>query len=148
LLARAETRLNHFIARYSERVFRNAPALALSRRLSDSWKVLGEGIVTIAADFLLFWLMLFVILPVKALSLLLSSPIRLLLDRGVRQKLPLREVTANVEGRTDVARVEFEPGDVVSAVEHTTEHLSEYQAKKRGQRDRDRRISRSTENPL
>ena len=136
LFTRAENTLNHVVTRYSERVFRNAPANALSPKLSDSWKFLGQGLVTAAVDFLLFWVMLFAVFPLKLIYLLLSSPVRLLLERGSRPKpppaLPVgKKVSTSAQL---VAPEEWEKRDMVSAVEHTTEHLSEYSAKRRRQK--------------
>jgi hypothetical protein len=138
LFTRAENALNQVVTRYSERVFRNAPANALSRKLSDSWIFLGQGIVTAAVDFLLFWLMLFVVFPVKLFSLLLSSPVRLLLERGSRPK-PLPALPSSKKGPTSaelVAPDEWEQRDMVSAVEHTTEHLSEFSARRQRPKNR------------
>ena len=137
LFTRAENALNQVVTRYSERVFRNAPANALSRKLSDSWMFLGQGIVTAAVDFVLFWLMLFVVFPVKLITLLLSSPVRLLLDRTSRPK-PMREIASPKKGPTSAELVmpdEWEKRDIVSAVEHTTEHLSEFSARRQRQKD-------------
>src|SRR5436190_21986739 len=72
LYPRFDTALNQLIARYAERVFKNAPTTALSQNLFDSWKVLGEGILTASVDFALFWLMLFVIFPLRLLTLFIS----------------------------------------------------------------------------
>jgi len=136
LFTRAENALNQVVTRYSERVFRNAPANALSRKLSDSWKFLGQGLITAAVDFLLFWVMLFAVFPLKLVTLLLSSPVRLLLERGSRPKqvpaLPsARKVSTSAQL---VAPDEWENRDMVSAVEHTTEHLSEFTAKRQRQK--------------
>ena len=133
LFTRAENTLNQVVTRYSERLFRNAPANALSRKLSDSWMFLGQGLLAAAVDFLLFWLMLFVVFPLKLLSLLVSSPIRLLLERGNRQKAipelgPGKRISTSAQL---VAPDEWQPHEPVSAVEHTTEHLSEFSARRR-----------------
>jgi hypothetical protein len=136
LFTRAENGLNQVVTRYSERLFRNAPANALSRKLSDSWIFLGQGIITATVDFLLFWLMLFVVFPVKLLTLLLSSPVRLLLERGSRPK-PVPAIASGKKGPTSaqlVAPDEWEMRDAVSAVEHTTEHLSEFSARRQRQK--------------
>ena len=133
LFTRAENTLNRVVTRYSERLFRNAPANALSRKLSDSWLFLGQGILTAAVDFLLFWLMLFVVFPLKLITLLVSSPIRLLLERGNRQK-PLAAIGPGKKASTSaqlVEPVEWEQQpEMVSAVEHTTEHLAEFSARR------------------
>ena len=139
LFTRAENTLNHVVTRYSERVFKNAPANALSRKLSDSWMFLGQGLVTAAVDFLLFWVMLFAVFPLKLITLLVSSPVRLLLERGNRQK-PVPPLDSAKKARTSaqlVAPEEWEQHDMVSAVEHTTEHLSEFSARRERQKNRD-----------
>ena len=139
LFTRAENALNQVVTRYSERVFRNAPANALSRKLSDSWIFLGQGLVTAAVDFLLFWVMLFAVFPLKLITLLVSSPIRLLLERGNRQK-PLPALESGKKARTSAqlpTPEEWEHRDMVSAVEHTTEHLSEFSARRQRQKSKD-----------
>jgi hypothetical protein len=137
LFTRAENAIDQVITRYSERVFRNAPASVPSRKISDSWKVLGQGILTSAMDFVFFWLMLFVVFPVKLLTLLLSTPFKLLTRVVTRQK-PLTEPTA-ARAKPAVAQlppppVEWQAGSAVSAVEHTTEHLAEYESIRRSRR--------------
>lgn len=133
---RAENALDQVITHYSERIFRNAPAGVPSRRISDSWKVLGQGILTAAADFILFWLMLFVVFPVKLLTLLLFTPFKLLANL-VRPK-PIAQPGTGKVMRPSLAQlpppVEWRADSPVSAVEHTTEHLAEYDSKRRRQR--------------
>jgi len=51
---RIDSGLDHFLARYSEHVFRNAPANAAEQRISKSWQVLGQGFLTSLVDLLLF----------------------------------------------------------------------------------------------
>ena len=136
LFARAENALNLVVGRYSERVFRNAPANALSRKLSDSWKFLGQGLITAGVDLVLFWVMVFAVLPVKLLTLLISSPVRLLLERGSRQKAlpaaaPPGKGPTSAELKTPE---EWEQRQMVSAVEHTTEHLTEFSARRQRQK--------------
>ena len=125
--------LHKFIASYAERVFKRAPA-ADSRSLSDRWTVLGQGILTSGVDFILFWLMLFAVFPLRLLMLLLSTPVRLLTDRGNRPKAlaPAKSLAPPPEARgpeyadkADLSR--WQEGRVASVVEHTTEHLREYQ---------------------
>jgi hypothetical protein len=133
---RFDTALNKLIARYSERVFRNAPTTALSRKLSDSWKVLGEGILTAPVDFALFWLMLFAIFPLRLLTLLISTPFRLLTSSASpsgqqmesnRPKAPASlEEGQSADNRRKSELSEWRIDSAISAVEHTTEHLSDY----------------------
>jgi hypothetical protein len=132
VLTRAEEGFNRLIARYAERVFRSSTTLAASRKLSDSWIVLGQGILTLAVDFVLFWVMLWAVLPARLLSLILSSPFRLLMDRGSRQKPPMREPTAKLgPGSQEDEWGDWDPTSGVSAVEHTTEHLADYKGRRR-----------------
>ena len=138
LYTKFDTALNQLIARYSERVFKNAPTTALSRRLSDSWKVLGEGILTAPVDFALFWLMLFVFFPLRLLTLLISTPFRILTSLA---STPLRRQVEESKRPKALASIdevqsadnnlkreisEWRIDSAISAVEHTTEHLSDY----------------------
>ena len=147
LYTRFDTALNQLIARYSERVFKNAPTTALSRRLSDSWKVLGGGILTAPVDFALFWLMLFVIFPLRLLTLLVSTPFRILTSLAsapLRRKMEesnrpkalasIEEVqSADNNRKSDIS--EWRIDSAISAVEHTTEHLSDYNRPMRSKRE-------------
>ena len=132
LFTRAENALDQVIARYAERVFRNAPANLPSRRISDSWKILGEGILTLPVDFILFWLMLFVVLPVKLFTLVLTTPFKLLIQIGSRLKALPETGTGRIgQGRPELPSAQWDPASPISAVEHTTEHLSEYESRRR-----------------
>jgi hypothetical protein len=138
LYTKFDTALNNLIARYSERVFKNAPTAALSRKLSDSWKVLGEGILTVPVDFALFWLMLFVIFPLRLLTILISTPFRLLTSSGsapFRRQMeesnrpkalasPERVQSTDNKRKSEIS--EWRIDSAISAVEHTTEHLPDY----------------------
>ncbi|HET9530732.1 MAG TPA: zinc ribbon domain-containing protein [Blastocatellia bacterium] len=141
---RFDTALNQLIARYSERVFDNAPASALSRRLSDSWKLLGEGFLTVSADFVLFWIMLFVVLPLRLLTLLVSTPFTLLItapfrqlmDKGNRPKALARvneNQDAEKKGTGEIS--EWRVDSAISVVEHTTEHLPDYRPSRRSRKE-------------
>ncbi len=114
--------LDQFIARYAEHVFKNAPAIATERKVSKSWKVLGQGILTSFVDMILFSLM-WNILPLRFLILLISTPIRLLSERSDRKKI----ITAEFEERPPMALPERWQHDPVSSIsENTTENLKEY----------------------
>ena len=127
LLTRMDTALNQLIARYAERVFKGAPATALSRKVSDSWKILGEGFLACVTDFVVFWLMLFAVLPVRLLTLLISTPFRLLIDRSSRPKALPAKSEGRTGGRLQKGEAdEWSGGSAVSVVEHTTERLPNY----------------------
>ena len=132
IFTRAENALDQVIARYAERVFRDAPTHVPSRRLSDSWRVLAQGLATLTVDFVLFWLMIWIVLPLRLLTLLLTSPIKLLIQRSGRSRGAL-ETGENKPAREAPALppVEWTASSPVSAVEHTTEHLIEHESRKR-----------------
>jgi hypothetical protein len=76
-----DTGIDQLVARYSEHVFRSAPQAATERRVSRSWQLLGQAIVTSFLDILLFVLM-WNVLPLRFLILLVSTPFRLLAQRN------------------------------------------------------------------
>ena len=121
-----DTGFDLLIARYSEHVFKNAPADANERSVGGSWRLLGRGALTSFVDLILFGLM-WNILPFRFLILLISTPIRMLSQHGNRQ----RKLAAE-EGRERKPRPASTPQDkwlmspVVSISEHTTERLGEY----------------------
>src|SRR5919198_1329025 len=77
--------LDHFLAKYAEHVFKNAPANAAEQRIARSWQVLGQSVLTSIVDLLLFSLM-WNIIPLRFLLLLISTPVRLVTQRGRSQK--------------------------------------------------------------
>ena len=78
---RIDSGLDHFLARYAEHVFKNAPLNAAEQQVGKSWQVLGQAVLTSITDILLFSLM-WNIIPLRFLLLLISSPIRLLSEQG------------------------------------------------------------------
>jgi zinc ribbon protein len=82
---RIDAGLDHFLAKYAEHVFKNAPQNAAEQRVGKSWQVLGQAVVTSITDVLLFSLM-WNIIPLRFLLLLISSPIRLLSEQGKNKK--------------------------------------------------------------
>jgi hypothetical protein len=85
---RIDSGLDHFLARYAEHVFRNAPQNAAEQRVGKSWQVFGQAVLTSIIDLLLFLLM-WNILPLRFLLLLISSPIRLLSEHGKNRRVAL-----------------------------------------------------------
>jgi Double zinc ribbon len=112
---RTDMALDHLIARYSEHVFKDAPANALNRSTANSWKLLGQATVTSLADVVLFFI-IWNVLPLKFLILLFSTPIRLLLEKSRNQK---GGAAALPEARPQNWLSEPVP----SVSEHTTEML-------------------------
>src|ERR1044072_3865944 len=153
LYTRFDAALNQLIARYAARVFKNAPTTALSRKLSDSWKVLLEGILTAPVDFAIFWLMLFVIFPLRLLTLLISSPFRLLtsivsapfrrqMEESNRPKAvaAIKEIQS-ADNKRESELNKWRTDSPISVVEHTTEHLPDYHRPVRGTRAELRRTT-------
>lgn len=124
-LSKFDSALDQFIARYAERVFKNAPSEALDPRTNNSWKILGQGALTSFVDLILFSL-IWNILPLRFLMLLITTPIRLL-SRRSNQKL----TTAELEGKRaiaapDPASRQWIDGSATSVTEHTTANLPDY----------------------
>ncbi|HEU4390601.1 MAG TPA: hypothetical protein VFV34_22550 [Blastocatellia bacterium] len=114
---------DQFIARYSEHIFKDAPTAAADRRVLNSWKLLGEGVVTSLVDMILFCLMMN-ILPFRFFMLIISTPVRLLTQRGKRQRKRLEASPEPPELGS-----QLEPQKWLSAVpsvsENTTDKLEE-----------------------
>jgi hypothetical protein len=89
--AKVDKSLDKFIARYSEHVFKDAPAKALKQSVRNSWKILGQGILTSLFDLALFSIMT-MLLPVRFIILLIRTPIRLLSERSRNRKGGMREL--------------------------------------------------------
>jgi hypothetical protein len=122
-LSKLDTSLDQFIARYAEHIFKDAPVNVLDRRISRSWKILGQGVITSLVDLLLFNLMC-VILPFRFLLLLVLTPISLVTERS-RQR---QDVAGQLESKQAIDFPDVLPGDlprslVASVTEHTTRNL-------------------------
>src|SRR5262249_56135958 len=81
---RTDAILDQLIARYAERIFKDAPANTADATVGKSWIILGQGVLTSLIDMILMSLM-WNIFPLRFLILLISSPIRLLNERNNRQ---------------------------------------------------------------
>jgi hypothetical protein len=125
---RIDAGLDHFLARYSEHVFKNAPANAAEQQVGKSWLVLGQSIVTSFVDLILFSLMWNVI-PLRFLLLLISTPIRLLSDQGKRKRSKALGVNTPAQLPDSVPR-QWLPGSVGSVTEHTTAILVDSEPRK------------------
>jgi hypothetical protein len=118
--------LDQFIAKYAEHVFTDAPSKATDRSVSNSWKLLGRGVLTSFIDLFLS-LVIWNVFTVRFNILLFSTPFRLLSERSSR----LKKLNAGID--TDAPLRLPEPlqnewisGAVPSVSEHTTEILKEY----------------------
>ena len=121
------TALDQLIAKYSEHVFKDAPANTVDTTVGKSWKLLGQGVLASLMDMILFSLM-WNVFPLRFMILLISSPIRLLYERSNRQK---KTTKAEIEGQTELKLLDSETNDMLpqsvsSISEHTTERLKEY----------------------
>jgi hypothetical protein len=119
--------LDQLIARYSEHVFKDAPSKVNERKVGNSWKVLGQGVITSFVDMILFFLM-WNILPMRFMILLISTPFRLLSQRGKQQG----SRTGGLEDNRGLSLAEppsnrWLPGGFPSVSEHTTRDLEGYQ---------------------
>ena len=118
---RIDAGLDHFLARYAEHVFKHAPANAAEQRISKSWQILGQSVLTSIIDLLLFTLMWNVI-PLRFLLLLISTPVRLVTNRDRSQK-QVKAAGQNVPELADAGPHQWLAGSVESVIEHTTAML-------------------------
>jgi hypothetical protein len=116
-----DTTLDHFIARYAEHAFKDAPANAAEQRIGKSWKVLGQGIATSFLD-LLFFILIWNIIPLRFLMLLILTPIRRLSEQGKSKKGARLHGTRSSD-LPDSPPQQRLPGSIISVTEHTTEIL-------------------------
>lgn len=125
--ARLDSGLDHFIARYSEHVFKDAPSNALDRRVSNSWKLLGKGVVTSLVDVFLA-LFIWNVFTLRFQILWISTPFRLLAEKSKRQKNLSEGLPAEAPLRLpEPAASRWLPSPAPSVAEHTTERLRDYQ---------------------
>ena len=117
VLVKADKALDKFIARYAERIFRNAPTKLLGRQVGKSWQLLGQGVITSAVDFILL-LVMWVVLPVRLLTLLIRTPISLLSERSKRQK-------SGMAAAAEASRERWLAESGVSVTEQTTIQFAE-----------------------
>jgi hypothetical protein len=119
---RIDSGLDHFLARYAEHVFRNAPAHAAEQRIAKSWQILGQSVLTSIVDLLLFSLM-WNIIPLRFLLLLISTPIRLVSQRG---RAPKRVAGKRAtEELPEATPHQWLSGSVDSVTDHTTAILAD-----------------------
>ena len=130
---RIDSGLDHFLARYAEHVFKNAPLNASEQQVGKSWQVLGQAVLTSIIDVLLFSLM-WNIIPLRFLLLLISSPIRLLSEQGKNKTRAL--AAGNLAGGKravdlgDPMPQQWLSDSVGSVTEHTTVLLPDSERRK------------------
>jgi hypothetical protein len=113
--------LDHFLGKYAEHVFKNAPANAAEQRITKSWQVLGQSVLTSIVDLLLFTLM-WNIIPLRFVLLTISTPVRLVTQRGRNKAL------AGAKGPADLPEGgphQWLQTPIESVTEHTTAILPE-----------------------
>lgn len=123
---RIDTGLDQFTARYAEHIFKDAPSFAGDRSVSNSWKLLGKGVLTSFMDLFLA-VILWNFFSLRFHILLFSTPFRLLSERSRRQK----KEKAGIDTDAPLSLPEPVPGEWISGAapsvsEHTTEMLQEY----------------------
>ena len=115
--------LDNFLGRYAEHVFKNAPANAAEQRIGKSWQVLGQSVLTSIVDLLLFTLM-WNVLPLRFLLLVISTPVRLIMQRGRQRERAIADGTRTSE-LPEAGPRPWLPGSYESVTEHTTAILSD-----------------------
>lgn len=115
--------LDHFLGKYAEHVFKNAPANAAEQRIAKSWQVLGQSVLTSIVDLLLFTLM-WNIIPLRFLLLVISTPVRLVTQRGRSQQRTISDGTS-VSDLPETGPQQWLAGSIDSVTEHTTAILAE-----------------------
>jgi hypothetical protein len=128
---RIDSGLDHFLARYAEHVFKNAPLNAAEQRVGKSWQVLGQAVITSITDVLLFSLM-WNIIPLRFLLLLISSPIRLLSEQG-KNKTRAMPGGKRAPDLADPMPQQWLSDSVGSVTEHTTVLLADSERRNKTQ---------------
>ena len=118
---RIDAGLDYFLARYAEHIFKSAPANAAEQRISKSWQILGQSVLTSIVDVLLFSLM-WNIIPFRFLLLVISTPIRLV-THSDRFRKQVKAAGHNVPELADAGPHHWLAGSVESVTEHTTANL-------------------------
>jgi hypothetical protein len=133
LLVKADQAFDRLVARYAGLFFGGARDKAHDWRVSHSWTLWAQAFLALPANFILFWIMLFGVLPLRLFTLLLGSPFRLLSERS-NQQAPAQvpEPAAKVENKRAQLQAQ-PPGQWLidsgpSAVEHTTMNLPDSSA--------------------
>jgi zinc-ribbon domain len=123
---RIDTGLDQFIAKYAEHVFTDAPSKATDRSVSNSWKLLGRGVLTSFIDLFLS-LVIWNVFTVRFNILLFSTPFRLLSERSSRLKNSKAGIDTDAPLRLpEPLQNQWISGAVPSVSDHTTEILQEY----------------------
>lgn len=124
-LTKTDAAFDQLVARYAAHVFRDAPSRVKDKSIIGSWMVLGQGVLTSFVDMILFTFM-WNVLPLRFLILLISTPIRLLMERTGRQP-KLERVEKRLElDSANAPEARWLQGSVSSVSERTTDRLPQY----------------------
>jgi hypothetical protein len=102
---------------------------AAEQRVAKSWQVLGQSVLTSIINLLLFVLMWNVI-PLRFLLLLISTPVRLILQRGEASKRTI-PAGSGVPELPEAEPQQWIAGSIGSVTEHTTAMLGKQRPKTR-----------------
>jgi hypothetical protein len=125
-LVRADQALDRLVGRYAGLFFGGAREKAIDWRVGHSWTLWLQAFLALPANFILFWIMLFGILPLRLTTLLLGSPFRLLSERFNQQvATPVQKVENNRAQLQAPPQGRWALDSGPSAVEHTTMNLTD-----------------------
>jgi hypothetical protein len=143
LLRTFDAALDRFIARYAERVFKDAPSGAGETGVAKSWRILGEGFVTSLVDLLLISI-IWNVLPLRFLMLIVTTPFRLISRGSTGQRVPSGDssVASRIADLDDTARNRWLTGARPSVTENTTDIFSGYQQAKTEPQEMENRSKR------
>src|SRR5215210_920257 len=128
-LVRADQAFDGLIARYAGLFFSEATAKALDRRVTHSWEIWGQSLLSLLANFILFWIMLFAALPLRLITLLLSTPFRLLTERSTQTgKAPVAQIERRKPEALPPQPEQWVKDRIPSVVEPTTMNLASHAA--------------------
>jgi hypothetical protein len=146
-LVRADQAFDRLIARYAGLFFSGARDKATDWRVSQSWTLWAQSLLALPLNFILLYLLLFII-PIRLFTLLLGSPFRLLSERSDRQDAASAAKEAHMDGyglllgaaakeENKRAQLQAPPPEQwslssgPSVVEHTTKNLPDTAATER-----------------
>lgn len=124
IFTKVNKHLDRAVARYTDQFFEGPSATDTERRVGDSWRLMGKGVLTFFIGLVLLPVMFF-FLPIRLLMLVLYTPLGMLQERSERKQSSLP--TADATGQPPKLGLP-EPGgwrdaSVPSVTEHTTVNL-------------------------
>jgi hypothetical protein len=120
---RIDSGMDQFISRYNEHIFSQSRLNQKESGVVRSWKILGQGLLTSFIDLFMFILM-WNFLPLRAMILLITTPFRLLAERGREKKIEELQLDGyNAPELNEPAAGRFLADAAPSVTEHTTTSL-------------------------